>query len=372
MRRQRPSWQPLDVTGRSRTTGPEAARTDAFPAAPSATAPLRRGPADGDPARGAAPVALAGVRRSYGAVNAVDGVSLTVPAGQVVALLGPNGAGKSTTIDMLLGLTTQDAGTVSLFGLSPRRACAEGLVAAMLQNGGLLPFVTVETLLDTLRGLYPHPLTTAEAMRRAGVSDLAGLRTEKLSGGQRQRVRFATALLPDPQLLVLDEPTAAMDVSARQAFWAETRDWAAEGRTVLFATHYLAEADDFADRIVLLRAGRVVADGTTTEVKALVGGRVIRATLPRVDDHLLAALGRLPGVSRAARRGDTIELRCADSDAALRALLAEAPAVRDLEITGAGLEDAFMVLTADSATPPAQLAGSAVQIRAPHFGEMAP
>src|SRR5262245_48283378 len=140
MRRQRPSRLPLDVIGRPRGVGPEASRAAAFPAAPA-----HGGPAHGGPARGATPVALDGVRRRYGAVNAVDGVSLTVPAGQVVALLGPNGAGKSTTIDMLLGLTAPDAGEVSLFGLSPRQACAEGLVAAMLQNGGLLPFVTVET-----------------------------------------------------------------------------------------------------------------------------------------------------------------------------------------------------------------------------------
>ncbi|MCM3882274.1 ABC transporter ATP-binding protein [Frankia sp. R82] len=292
-------------------------------------------------------VALRGLRKRYGSVQAVDGVDLTIAAGEIVALLGPNGAGKSTTIDLLLGLSRPDTGEVRLFGRSPRQACVAGRVGAMLQNGGLLPEITIERMLASVRGLYPTALSVDDVLARAGIAELAGSRTDRLSGGQRQRVRFALALLPDPDLIVLDEPTAAMDVESRRAFWSSMRAWAATGRTVLFATHYLEEADDFADRIVLLRRGQVIADGPTTEVKALVGGRTIRATLRGLDAATLSALAGLPGVARVEHRGESIALTCPDSDAALRALLAGFPRVEDIEVVGAGLEDAFVALTSD-------------------------
>jgi ABC-2 type transport system ATP-binding protein len=289
-------------------------------------------------------IRVTGLRKSYGRTVAVDGIDLRVTPGEVVALLGPNGAGKSTTIDMLLGLTRPDAGSVSLFGMAPRDACAAGRVGAMLQSGGLVDDLTVAEMITLMRSLYPRPLPATDILERARVTELADRRAGKLSGGQKQRVRFALALVGDPDLLVLDEPTAAMDVEARHAFWASMRQWTAAGRTVLFATHYLEEADAFADRIVLLRHGRVIADGATTEVKALVGGRAIRATLPDAD---LAALRALPGVAAVDARGDAVTLTCPDSDAALRALLAGWPAARDIEVTGAGLEAAFLTLTGD-------------------------
>ncbi len=285
-------------------------------------------------------VRLAGLTKTYGPTRAVEHLDLDIAPGEVVALLGPNGAGKSTTIDMLLGLTRPDSGTVSLFGGTPRQACAAGRVGAMLQSGGLPPELTVRALLDLLRGLYPAPLPTDDALRRARIGDLADRRTDRLSGGQRQRVRFACAVLPDPDLLVLDEPTAAMDVESRIAFWAAMREWAGTGRTVLFATHYLEEADDFADRVVVLRGGRVVADGSGAQVKALAGGRIVSCTLPDARGVEILA-----GVSSVERRGDRISLQCKDSDAALRALLAAFPAAHDVEVSGAGLEQAFLALT---------------------------
>ncbi len=302
-------------------------------------------------------VHLAGLRKTYGATVAVDGVDLAIAAGEVVALLGPNGAGKSTTVDLLLGLTRPDAGSAHLFGRTPREATSKGRVGAMLQNGGLLPGLTVRELVDMMCHLYAEPQPVDTVLARAGITDVADRRTDQLSGGQAQRVRFALALAPDPDLLVLDEPTAAMDVESRRGFWASTRAWAAGGGTVVFATHYLEEADAFADRIVLLRAGSVVADGPTGEIKALAGGRTIRATV--VDRAVRASLGALPGVAAVEYHGDTVVLSCPDSDTALRALLAGCPDARDIEVSGAGLEEAFVALTA-SGSAAASATGSQV------------
>jgi ABC-2 type transport system ATP-binding protein len=274
----------------------------------------------------------------------VRSIDVTIRRGETVALLGPNGAGKSTTIDMLLGLLPPDEGSASVFGRPPRDAVAAGAIGAMLQTGAVIRDVTVRELITMMAALYPRSLAVDEVIHLVGIDDIAERRTEKLSGGQTQRVRFAVALVCDPELLVLDEPTVAMDVEGRRAFWTTMREFAARGKTVVFATHYLEEADDYADRAVLMAAGQVVADGPPTEVKARVGSRVIRATLPGVSEEALAAL---PGVTSAERRGDAVVLRCSDSDAAIRVLLAEYPAARDIEITGAGLEEAFLELTAD-------------------------
>lgn len=282
-------------------------------------------------------------RTPNGPVEAVRGVDIAIEPGETVALLGPNGAGKSTTIDMLLGLAEPDAGTVSLFGGTPQDAIAAGRVGAMLQTGALLRDLTVRELIAMMAALYPRALDVDEVLELCGLQEAAVRRTEKLSGGQAQRVRFACALVSNPDLLVLDEPTVAMDVEGRHAFWATMRSFAQRGTTIVFATHYLEEADDFADRAVLMAHGRVVADGPTTEIKARVGARMIRATLPGAPD---AALLALPGVASVDRRGAAVTLRCTDSDAAIRALLTRFPEARDLEISGAGLEEAFLELTA--------------------------
>jgi ABC-2 type transport system ATP-binding protein len=287
-------------------------------------------------------------RGPNGPVHAVRGVDVEIARGETVALLGPNGAGKTTTIDMLLGLLPPDRGEVSLFGRPPQQAVAEGAVGAMLQTGSLVRDLTVRELVSMVAALYPRPLGVDEVLDLTGVGRLARQRTQKLSGGETQRVRFAVALVPDPELLVLDEPTVAMDVEGRHAFWTTMREFAARGKTILFATHYLEEADAYADRAVLLARGRVVADGPTTEIKAMVGSRTIRATLPGAD---VDALARLPGVAGAERRGEAVVLACSDSDTAIRALLAAQPDARDLEISGAGLEQAFLQLTGDPGEP---------------------
>jgi ABC-2 type transport system ATP-binding protein len=275
---------------------------------------------------------------------AVDGIDLAVERGTFYGFLGPNGAGKSTTIDMLLGLLAPDAGSVSVFGRSPADAVAGGAVGGMLQTGTLIRDLSVRELVAMIASLYPAPLGVHEALELAGIGDISAQRTQKLSGGQTQRVRLAVALVSDPQLLVLDEPTVALDVESRHAFWTTMRAFAARGKTIVFATHYLEEADAYADRAVLMAHGAIVADGPTTEIRAMVGTRTLRATLPGTE---LDALAALPGVSGAERRGDAIVLHCADSDAAIRALLAAYPDARDIEIAAAGLEQAFLQLTGD-------------------------
>jgi ABC-2 type transport system ATP-binding protein len=281
-------------------------------------------------------------RTPQGLVEAVRGVDVTIRPGETVALLGPNGAGKSTTIDMLLGLVEPERGSVSLFGRPPERAVAEGAVGAMLQTGGLVRDLTARELVETMASLYPRPLAVAEVIDLVGIAPFAERRTQKLSGGETQRVRFALAVGGDPELLVLDEPTVGMDVESRNAFWTTMRELAGRGKTVLFATHYLEEADAYADRAVLMAHGEIVADGPPTEIKAMVGSRRIRATLPGVDGERLASL---PGVTAVERRGEAVVLVCSDSDAAIRALLDGFPAARDIEIGGAGLEEAFLQLT---------------------------
>ena len=281
-------------------------------------------------------------RAATGPVHAVRGIDLSIALGETVALLGPNGAGKSTTIDLMLGLAQPDAGRVSLFGGEPSAAVQAGRVGAMLQVGELIRDLTPRELIAMMASLYPAPMDVDEVIDLAGLTDAAGQRTQKLSGGQTQRTRFALAIVSDPDLLVLDEPTVAMDVEARRAFWRAMRAFAARGKTILFATHYLDEADANADRAVLMSRGRIVADGPTTEIKARAGTRTIRPTLPQVDSELLA---ELPGVVAAERYGDAVSMRCSDSDRAIRALLDQHPLARDIEISGAALEDAFLELT---------------------------
>jgi len=287
-------------------------------------------------------VVISGLRKSFGEVKAVQGVDISIAPSSTVALLGPNGAGKTTTIDMVLGLQRPDAGRITVFGRTPTDAVKAGLVGGMLQVGSLVKDLTIRELVRLVAGLYPKPLGVDEALQIAGIADIAERRTNKLSGGQAQRVRFAIALVADPELLVLDEPTAALDVEGRRDFWASMRAVAARGKTVLFATHYLEEADAYADRVVLMARGKVVADGTPTEIKARVGSRTITASLPGAD---LAALGALPGVSGAEARGDDIVLRCSSSDLALRALIPGFPKASNIEVRGGSLEEAFIELT---------------------------
>ena len=298
-------------------------------------------------------VDLAGVQKNFGSVQAVRGVDLAIGSGEIVALLGPNGAGKTSTIDMILGLSQPGTGSVSVYGLRPRQAIVRGLVSAVLQTGGLLRDFTVAETVRYTASLFAQSEPADEVLQRAGIAEIANRLVGKCSGGEQQRLRFALALLPDPELLVLDEPTTGMDVEGRRSFWASIREDAARGRTVLFATHYLEEADAYADRIVLLRHGLIVADGTAAEIKAKSSGRIVRVTL---DDPSEAELRGIAGADSVEMRGDSVIIHASDSDAVARYLLNRTGA-RDLEITTPGIEDAFIALTGDESTPAAATEG---------------
>ncbi|WP_285574472.1 ABC transporter ATP-binding protein [Actinoallomurus iriomotensis] len=292
-------------------------------------------------------ITFTGVSKSYGAVRAVEALDLEIAAGQAVALLGPNGAGKSTSINMLLGLIRPTAGTVGVFGQPPDAAVRAGWIGAMPQDGALVPGLTVREVVEFVRSLYPEPMPLDEVLSLANLTSLAKRRADQLSGGQAQRVRFAIAVAGAPRLLVLDEPTAAMDVESRRSFWASMRAYAAGGRTILFATHYLEEADENADRVVVISRGQVVADGTAQEIKSAAGGRTVRFT---IGDRPTAGLDTLPGVTGMEVRGGSVRLRTTDPDATVQALYASGVEVRDLEVKGADLEEAFLSLTGDKST----------------------
>jgi ABC-2 type transport system ATP-binding protein len=297
-------------------------------------------------------IRLSALTKSFGSLAAVDDIDLTIEPGEVVALLGPNGAGKSTTIDLALGLSIPSSGTAELFGTDPRSAVVSGRVGAMLQGGALLPTTTVRESIALIHALHRHPLSVDEAMQRAGVTDIAKQKIASLSGGQMQRARFAVAVVSNPDLLILDEPTAAMDVGARHSFWESMREFTGRGKTVVFATHYLDEADTFADRIVIMGAGRIIADGTPSEIKSVVTGRTLSFTAPalRQAQRPQEVFAALPSVTHLEHRGTRILLQTDDSDATLRALLAAHPDATDIEIVSRNMDDAFMALTTSTSS----------------------
>lgn len=287
--------------------------------------------------------AFSNVSKVYGSVRAVDGLSVQLRPGETAALLGPNGAGKSTSLEMLLALRKPTSGSVRVFGSDPYRAVKSGQVGAMLQSGGLMPEVTVAELVTLVAGFHPRPLPVDQTLRQAGIADLAHRRVDRLSGGQTQRVRFALAIAGECDLLVLDEPTAAMDVETRQAFWASMKAEVAQGRTLLFATHHLEEADQAADRILVISKGRLLADGTPAQIKASAGARRISFHLEGADAPFLRSL---PALTSLELRRDLVQIQSTDSDRTLYALLDAGYRPRQIEITGLDLEQAFLAITA--------------------------
>ncbi len=280
------------------------------------------------------------------AVDAVRDVDLTVRSGELLAVLGPNGAGKTTSIGMLTGLTRPTAGTATLFGRDPRDLGARRRIGAMLQASGVPETLRVRELLAEFRAYYPAPLPLARIIEAAGLDGLEHRRFGDLSGGQQRRVLFGIALAGDPELVFFDEPTTGLDVEIRRSLWSTLRGLTASGRGVVLTTHYLEEADALADRIVVFDRGRVIAEGTPTEIKSLVPGRRIRAE----SSVSVAEAERWSGVQRVTRDGTWIELLVGAAEPALRALLAADPSLTSITVVEPSLEEAFVALTTSPTT----------------------
>ncbi len=286
---------------------------------------------------------MSAVTHRYGNVVALDRLDLEIRAGEVLAVLGPNGAGKTTAINLLLGTLRAQEGTVEVFGRDPGARAARMRRGAMLQASGVPDTLTVAEHLELFSSYYPAPLPVSRLVEMAGLEDLHDRRYGKLSGGQKQRVMFALALAGDPELVFLDEPTTGLDVEARRSLWNEIRELKAAGRTAVLTTHYLEEADALADRIAVIHRGRVVAEGTSAEIKSRAADRSVRC-ITSVDAGEVAAL---PGVARVEMSGQHLEILTSRPEDLLRTLLDLDPDLRDLQVSGAGLEDAFLTLVRD-------------------------
>jgi len=293
----------------------------------------------------ASPARLAAVHKRYGAQLALDGLDLALEPGRVLALLGPNGAGKSTAVSLLLGLQQPDAGQARLCGRPPDQLAARRAVGVMLQQAALPDTLCVGELLAQVRGYYAAPLSVADCVGMAGLDGLLRRRYGQLSGGQQRRVQFALAICGRPQVLFLDEPTTGLDIEARQQLWAAIRTLAAAGCAVLLTTHYLEEAEALADEVVVLQAGRIVAQGSVAQIRARVLQRCIRAQTNISPEAVL----HWPGVRAARRDGAVLEIHAEPAEAVVARLLRDDPQLRDLEIHRAGLADAFLAITREAA-----------------------
>jgi ABC-2 type transport system ATP-binding protein len=287
---------------------------------------------------------LEAVSKNYGEVRALRNVNFTVRAGEVVALLGPNGAGKTTAVKLLLGLMQPNSGKARVFGGDPTNPQNRMRTGAMLQVGKVPETLRVREHIDLFSSYYPKPMPLAEVLAAAGLEKLCDRKFGDLSGGQRQRTLFALSICGNPDLLFLDEPTVGLDVEARRALWEEIRRLVERGKTVLLTTHYLEEADALADRIAVINQGEIIAEGRPAEIKAQNSGKRIRC----ITALSLASLLQIPGVSDAKQDREAVEIHASDAEPVVRALLARDASLSGLEITSAGLEEAFLALTHDN------------------------
>jgi ABC-2 type transport system ATP-binding protein len=288
------------------------------------------------------PVAtLTNITKRYGTTVALDGLSLSLHPGEVVALLGPNGAGKSTAVKLLLGLIAPTSGTTRVFGSDPRNVATRTRVGAMLQVARITETLRVREHLDLFRSYYPRPLPVAEILRIAQLQGIEDRFFGQLSGGQKQRVLFALAICGNPDLIFLDEPTVGLDIESRRALWQQIRSLSAQGKTVLLTTHYLEEADALAHRIIVINKGCVISAGTPAEIKRSSGGRTIRCQTRLSPEFLIT----LPSVTNVAFNEGAVVVTASEAETVVREMLLRDETLSDLEIASPALEDAFLALT---------------------------
>ncbi|HYI23126.1 MAG TPA: ABC transporter ATP-binding protein [Candidatus Limnocylindrales bacterium] len=295
-------------------------------------------------------ISVAGLRKSYGDVQAVNGIDFEVRPGEVFGLLGPNGAGKTTTIEILEGLNKADSGEIAVLGIDPQRNAAElkERIGVQLQTAALYPNLTVAELIDLFGSFYSKPRPTAELIKRFGLDERQIALTKELSGGQRQRLSVALAMVNDPELMFLDEPTTGLDPQARRALWEQIQELRGEGRTVVLTTHYMEEAEQLCDRVAVMDHGRILEIGTVNElVTRHFRERTIRfASRPELTDERLAPLA---AVGRVAREVDETVLYTADVPATIGDLLRVSDELGleglDISVRRPTLEDVFLELT---------------------------
>ena len=287
-------------------------------------------------------VELTGASKRYGDVLAVDNVTLAINAGELVAMLGPNGAGKTTSIHLMLGLRNPTAGKARLFGLDPKDLKARSRIGVMLQESGVPGMLRVEELVRLFCSYYPRPLPVVQAIAMASLEEKATTLVKDLSGGQHQRLYLALALCGDPEVLFLDEPTVGMDVEGRRRFLQEIGDLGARGRTIVLTTHYLEEADQLAQRVIVIDRGHVIADSSPAQIKARVAGkRITFTTTQQTDENMLAGLP----LNSQQVDDHRVRLLTNEPEAVLRELFRRGVEMRDLEVSGADLEEAFVAMT---------------------------
>ena len=291
-------------------------------------------------------VQLIGVSKSFGKVRALNNVSLEIMSGEIVAILGPNGAGKTTAISLMLGLRSPDSGSARVFGRDPRRSEARDRFGVMLQESDVPTTLRVRELVNLIGSYYPQPIGADQALEMAGLSGKADAMAASLSGGQKKRLFFALSLVGNPDILFLDEPTAALDVEAQHSFRQQVSNFAKSGKTIVMTTHNLEEADLLAERIIVINQGQIVAEGSPAQIRAQVGGKLVHF---KAAGQPLSAFEHLPGVIRSTLTSETFELYTPEPERALREIFSRNLEITDLDVRGGGLEAAFIELTAHPA-----------------------